>query len=160
MKTKPCFWGTKQEHHRKSSRKITLTMYIGDPHNVAAIILFCRYRANPKSAAKRNRGRSGADTSSREPAPSPVDSSYFTCTSHLCTLYPILASLCQLFLSSSILVLVINAQCRHYRRRDQAPAVFRWTNSHPSFREQYPFACTLKCQLGRLSSLQWERASP
>lgn len=71
---------------------------------------------------------------------------------NLCTLYPILASLWQLFLSSSILVLVINAQCRHYRRTDQAPAVFRWTNSHPSFREQYPFACTLKCQLGRLST--------
>lgn len=33
---------------------------MGEPHNVAAIILLCRYRANPKSATKRNRGRSGA----------------------------------------------------------------------------------------------------
>lgn len=30
-----------------------LTMYMGDPHNVAAIMLLWRYRAKPKSAGNR-----------------------------------------------------------------------------------------------------------
>lgn len=30
----------------------TLTMYMGDPHKVAAIMLLWRYRAKPKSAAE------------------------------------------------------------------------------------------------------------
>lgn len=30
--------------------KNTLTMYMGDPHKVAAIMLLWRYRAKPKSA--------------------------------------------------------------------------------------------------------------
>lgn len=30
----------------------TLTMYMGDPHRVAAIMLLWRYRAKPKSAAE------------------------------------------------------------------------------------------------------------
>lgn len=29
-----------------------LTMYIGEPHRVAAIMLLCRYRAKPKSAGE------------------------------------------------------------------------------------------------------------
>ena len=32
-----------------------LTMYMGDPHNVAAIMLLWRYRANPKSATDKGR---------------------------------------------------------------------------------------------------------
>lgn len=140
-KSKVLLLGSKVRTTWKFSRKVTLTMYMGEPHNVAAIILFCRYRANPKSAAKRNRGRSGADTSSGEPAPSPVHSSYFN-PINLCSLYPVLVRLWQLFLSSSILVLVTNAQYRHYKRTEQAPTVPRWTNSHPSVRDQNPFAWT------------------
>lgn len=33
-------------------RRHILTMYMGDPHNVAAIMLLWRYRAKPKSAGK------------------------------------------------------------------------------------------------------------
>lgn len=32
-----------------------LTMYMGDPQSVAAIMLFCRCRAKPKSAAEKKR---------------------------------------------------------------------------------------------------------
>ena len=40
------------------SNKNTLTMYMGDPHSVAAIMLFWRYRAKPKSAAKQQTNQS------------------------------------------------------------------------------------------------------
>ena len=33
---------------------VPLTMYMGDPHSVAAIMLLWRYRAKPKSAAERD----------------------------------------------------------------------------------------------------------
>lgn len=39
----------KPSRHRVNT--LTLTMYMGEPHSVAAIVFVCRWRANPKSAA-------------------------------------------------------------------------------------------------------------
>lgn len=44
--------GTKKDEKGASSKPM-LTMYMGDPQSVAAIILFCRCRAKPKSAGER-----------------------------------------------------------------------------------------------------------
>uniref|UniRef100_M3Z671 Uncharacterized protein n=1 Tax=Mustela putorius furo TaxID=9669 RepID=M3Z671_MUSPF len=47
-------------------------MYMGEPHSVAAIILLCRYRANPKSAA--GQGGKGVFVRRAAPAPHPPNS--------------------------------------------------------------------------------------
>jgi len=43
-----------QSRRKQRSAKYRLTMYIGEPQRVAAIMLFWRYRAKPKSAANAN----------------------------------------------------------------------------------------------------------
>lgn len=62
MENEHLFLGRMKQKQCRKTCKQSLTMYIGEPHKVAAIILFCRYRANPKSAIKRKRGGSRSDT--------------------------------------------------------------------------------------------------